>query len=62
MCGLAIALVVAVSLRTRRLARFDDEVPDAPPDDLVGLEAWQSRESREQSRKETLHGDLHGRR
>jgi len=54
-CGLAIALVVAISLRTPRLARFDDDVPDAPPDDLVGLQAWQSR-------METAHGNLYSRR
>ncbi|WP_062348193.1 non-ribosomal peptide synthetase/MFS transporter [Herbidospora yilanensis] len=33
-----ILLVVAGALLTRRLARFDDAVPDATPDDLVGLE------------------------
>ena len=54
-CGLAIALVVLVCLRTPRLARFDDEVPDAPPDDLVGLQAWQSR-------METADGNVHSRR
>ena len=42
-CGLAIVVVVAVSLRIPRLARFDEDVPDAPPDDVVGLQAWQSR-------------------
>jgi MFS family permease len=38
-----IGLVVMVSLRTRTLSRFDDEVPDAPPDDVVGIEARQAR-------------------
>ncbi|GAA0400178.1 hypothetical protein Acor_22740 [Acrocarpospora corrugata] len=33
-----IAIVAAGALVTRTLARFDDEVPDATPDDLVGLE------------------------
>ncbi|WP_061294333.1 non-ribosomal peptide synthetase/MFS transporter [Herbidospora cretacea] len=33
-----ILLVVVGALLTRRLARFDDAVPDATPDDLVGLE------------------------
>ncbi|WP_067178674.1 non-ribosomal peptide synthetase/MFS transporter [Microtetraspora niveoalba] len=33
-----IAAVTFGALRTRVLARFDDEVPDATPDDLVGLE------------------------
>jgi len=54
-CGLAIALVVVISLRTPRLARFDAEVPDAPPDDLVGLQAWRSR-------LETADGHVHSRR
>ncbi|WP_281365128.1 amino acid adenylation domain-containing protein [Phytohabitans houttuyneae] len=39
LCGLAIAALVAVSLRVPVLARFDDDVPDAEPDDLVGLAA-----------------------
>ncbi|WP_329110290.1 amino acid adenylation domain-containing protein [Micromonospora sp. NBC_01699] len=38
-----VAVVVAVSLRVRTLSRFDDEVPDAPPDDLVGLSNWTAR-------------------
>ncbi|MEU4565177.1 amino acid adenylation domain-containing protein [Micromonospora sp. NPDC023956] len=38
-----IALTALVSLRTPALARFDDEVPDAPPDDLIGIEARQAR-------------------
>jgi hypothetical protein len=41
--GLAIALLVAISLRLPVLARFDREVPDAPSDDLVGLQALRSR-------------------
>jgi hypothetical protein len=40
-----VALVVAVSLRTRTLARFDTDVPDAPPDDVVGLQSRQNRQS-----------------
>ncbi|SEG80939.1 amino acid adenylation domain-containing protein [Actinacidiphila yanglinensis] len=36
--GAAIVAVAAVALRSR-LAGFDEEVPDAAPDDLVGLEA-----------------------
>ncbi|NRQ32586.1 amino acid adenylation domain-containing protein [Nonomuraea sp. NN258] len=35
--GLFIALLVAGALRTRVLSRFDDDVPDATPDDLVGV-------------------------
>ncbi|WDZ83591.1 non-ribosomal peptide synthetase/MFS transporter [Micromonospora cathayae] len=41
--GGCIALTALVSLRTRVLSRFDDEVPDAPPDDLIGIEARQAR-------------------
>lgn len=36
--ALAIAVIAVVALRSR-LARFDDEVADAVPDDLVGLKA-----------------------
>ncbi|PZG17600.1 non-ribosomal peptide synthetase, partial [Spongiactinospora gelatinilytica] len=35
--GLAIALLVLIALRVRALSRFDTHVPDALPDDLVGL-------------------------
>jgi uncharacterized protein YbdZ (MbtH family)/MFS family permease len=38
-----IAGVVGFALRTRTLARFDEDVPDAPPDDVVGLESRRSR-------------------
>ncbi|WP_326558141.1 non-ribosomal peptide synthetase/MFS transporter [Micromonospora sp. NBC_01796] len=41
--AVCVAVVVAVSLRVRTLARFDDDVPDAPPDDLVGLSNWTAR-------------------
>ncbi|PZG17039.1 non-ribosomal peptide synthetase [Micromonospora craterilacus] len=41
--GVCIALTALVSLATPVLARFDDEVPDAPPDDLVGIEERQAR-------------------
>jgi amino acid adenylation domain-containing protein len=37
--GLAILAVCATALRTRVLSRFDADVPDAPPDDLVGAKA-----------------------
>ncbi|WP_431898637.1 non-ribosomal peptide synthetase/MFS transporter [Nonomuraea sp. bgisy101] len=37
-CAVAMVLVVAGALRVRRLARFDADVPDALPDDLVGVE------------------------
>ncbi|MFD0275028.1 amino acid adenylation domain-containing protein [Kitasatospora sp. NPDC127111] len=35
--GLAMLVLVAVGLRLPALARFDRDVPDAEPDDLVGL-------------------------
>ncbi|MGW0435012.1 amino acid adenylation domain-containing protein [Micromonospora sp. NPDC003197] len=41
--GLCIALTAVVSLRTRTLATFDNQVPDAPPDDLVGIETRRAR-------------------
>ncbi|MTK02389.1 non-ribosomal peptide synthetase [Micromonospora sp. CP22] len=41
--GVCIALTALVSLATPVLARFDDEVPDAPPDDLIGLEERRAR-------------------
>jgi amino acid adenylation domain-containing protein len=39
LCSAGMALVVAGALRIRRLARFDTEMPDALPDDLLGVEA-----------------------
>ncbi|MCW6004194.1 amino acid adenylation domain-containing protein [Micromonospora sp. CPCC 205371] len=41
----AIAALVLVSMRVPRIARFDDEVPDAQPDDQAGLEALRARGS-----------------
>ncbi|SCF05293.1 amino acid adenylation domain-containing protein [Micromonospora matsumotoense] len=41
--GVCIALTALVSLATPTLARFDDEVPDAPPDDLIGIEERRAR-------------------
>ncbi|MFG1750255.1 non-ribosomal peptide synthetase/MFS transporter [Streptosporangium sandarakinum] len=41
--GLAIAAVALTAMRVRVLARFDTDVPDALPDDLVGFEAVRSR-------------------
>ncbi|MFI6300014.1 amino acid adenylation domain-containing protein [Nonomuraea sp. NPDC050790] len=35
--GLLIAVLVAAALRTRVLSHFDTQVPDATPDDLVGV-------------------------
>jgi hypothetical protein len=36
---------VLIALRTPVLARFDEQVPDAAPDDLIGFEARQRRTS-----------------
>ncbi|WP_256862193.1 hypothetical protein [Microbispora sp. GKU 823] len=41
--ALAIAVIALVALRVRVLARFDHDVPDAPPDDVIGLEAVRRR-------------------
>ncbi|MFC4531322.1 amino acid adenylation domain-containing protein [Sphaerisporangium dianthi] len=41
--ALAMAALVAVSLRLPSLARFDADVPDAAPDDLVGYELLRRR-------------------
>ncbi|MEH1123085.1 non-ribosomal peptide synthetase/MFS transporter [Micromonospora sp. CPCC 206061] len=43
--ALAIAALVVVAMRVPRIARFDDEVPDAQPDDQAGLEALRARGS-----------------
>ncbi|MEU6998280.1 amino acid adenylation domain-containing protein [Nonomuraea sp. NPDC046570] len=41
--GLGIAVHVLVSMRIPVLARFDDEMPEADPDDLVGAQALRER-------------------
>ncbi|WP_214322210.1 non-ribosomal peptide synthetase/MFS transporter [Nonomuraea sediminis] len=41
--AVAIAAVALVATRVRALARFDADVPDALPDDLVGLQAVSAR-------------------
>ncbi|MFC4586112.1 non-ribosomal peptide synthetase/MFS transporter [Sphaerisporangium corydalis] len=41
--ALAMVVLVLVALRFRSLARFDADVPDAAPDDLVGYEALRGR-------------------
>jgi amino acid adenylation domain-containing protein len=43
LCSVGMALVVAGALRIPRLARFDTEVPDALPDDLLGVETLKER-------------------
>jgi hypothetical protein len=35
-CAAAMALIVLAALRIKAIATFDDRVPDALPDDLVG--------------------------
>ncbi|MGC5011950.1 amino acid adenylation domain-containing protein [Streptosporangium sp. DT93] len=51
--GLAIALIALVAMRVRVLARFDLDVPDAVPDDLVGFETLQNRARARTRAKET---------
>ncbi|MBO4207992.1 non-ribosomal peptide synthetase/MFS transporter [Micromonospora echinofusca] len=41
--GVALTALVLAALRTRALRHFDDEVPDADPDDLVGARTVQAR-------------------
>jgi amino acid adenylation domain-containing protein len=41
-CALALAVVLLAASRVRPLARFDADVPDATPDDLLGIEAMRS--------------------
>ncbi|MDF5754047.1 non-ribosomal peptide synthetase/MFS transporter [Spongiactinospora sp. TRM90649] len=41
--GLGIAVLVLIALRVRALSRFDTHVPDALPDDLVGLAVLEGR-------------------
>jgi len=43
-CGLALALVALAAGWSRRLARFDAEVPDALPDDVLGIDALHRRD------------------
>jgi amino acid adenylation domain-containing protein len=45
-CGLSIAVLAALSLYRTALSRFDVTVPDAEPDDLVGLAALRARTTR----------------
>ncbi|MEU3555168.1 non-ribosomal peptide synthetase/MFS transporter [Streptomyces fragilis] len=43
LCSAAMALVVAGALRIPRLRHFDTEMPDAVPDDLLGVETLKER-------------------
>lgn len=47
--GLAMAVLVLISLCVPVLARFDRDVPDAESDDLIGLETLQARTKSEMS-------------
>ncbi|MFD3935457.1 amino acid adenylation domain-containing protein [Streptomyces sp. NPDC058611] len=47
--GLAMAVLVLISLCIPVLARFDRDVPDAESDDLIGLETLQARAKSEMS-------------
>ncbi|WP_170321603.1 non-ribosomal peptide synthetase/MFS transporter [Acrocarpospora pleiomorpha] len=44
-CGLAMAVTIAVALRHPALAHFDRDTPDAEPDDLAGLAELNARNS-----------------
>ncbi len=41
--GLVIVLLTLATMRTRLLSRFDTDVPDALPDDVIGLRALEAR-------------------
>ncbi|ACZ85191.1 non-ribosomal peptide synthetase/MFS transporter [Streptosporangium roseum] len=45
--AIAIAVTALVAMRTRTLSRFDVDVPDALPDDLVGFQTLQRRHGQE---------------
>ncbi|MER5321146.1 non-ribosomal peptide synthetase/MFS transporter [Streptosporangium roseum] len=47
--ALAIAVTALVAMRTRTLSRFDVDVPDALPDDLVGFQTLQRRHGQERN-------------
>ena len=45
LCGLCVALLVFAGTRIRTLRRFDDKVPDAKPDDVIGIETLERTRS-----------------
>jgi len=53
LCGLGMLVNALVALRVRRLARLDTELPDAPADDLVGLQALAARAGTRPSQEPT---------
>ncbi|WFE55764.1 non-ribosomal peptide synthetase/MFS transporter [Micromonospora sp. WMMD712] len=58
--GVCIALTALVALATPVLARFDDEVPDAPPDDLVGIAEREARAAGRPARAAADAGQAQG--
>ncbi|MER7272758.1 MFS transporter, partial [Micromonospora carbonacea] len=58
--GVCIALTALVALATPALARFDDEVPDAPPDDLVGIAEREARAAGRPARAAADAGQAQG--
>jgi len=53
-CGAVIALVALAAMRHTILARFDEVVPDAEPDDVVGLAALAGARGRSAAVREPL--------
>ncbi|MEV0418756.1 non-ribosomal peptide synthetase/MFS transporter [Streptosporangium canum] len=47
--AIAIAVTALVAMRTRTLSRFDVDVPDALPDDLVGFQTLQGRHGQQRN-------------
>jgi hypothetical protein len=47
LCALGLATAVTVALCRPVLANFDRDVPDAEPDDLVGLAALRARSTQQ---------------
>jgi hypothetical protein len=43
LCAIALAFLVLTAWKRQTIARFDLDVPDALPDDLLGLEAVMAR-------------------
>ncbi|RJL21434.1 non-ribosomal peptide synthetase/MFS transporter [Bailinhaonella thermotolerans] len=43
LCGVGLAIAAAIGLRVRALARLDTDLPDALPDDLIGIQLRERR-------------------
>jgi len=52
--ALAIGVITIIAMRVPALARFDDSVPDAMPDDLMGVEALRHRAARVTANKSVM--------